>query len=288
MIPRYQRVERFYWMEATPGSIQLRTSQYDPLVDRCQRAIGGHDDTGTRGRINGFSSDSRERLLRRAVSLPWDEAVGAGGIGMVTFTYPAVHPMDGRVAKAHLKRLYERWRVRYSVPRGMWKMEFQERGAPHFHCFMGLPEREDELRAWLLGQWFEIVNSGDRRHLYHGVDIARWRWGSLGENRSRVGQYFARHGAKSWKSYQNRVPDGYSSPGQFWGVWGLKPAIRMVPLNRAEYVKHRRLTWALDGKNRGRKPRKAGRDKGAFSLSVDGFRTGARWVEMGGRADIQP
>jgi len=266
-------------MEQTPGSIQVRASKYDPLVVRAVSSdVGGESGRSTRGRINGFSSDSRERLLRRAVSLPWEGAVGAGGIGMVTFTYPAIFPKDGRVAKAQLKRLYERWRVRYSVPQGMWKMEFQERGAPHFHCFLGLPEEEEQLWAWLLGQWYEIVGSCDERHLYHGVDISRWRWGTLGESRSRVGEYFARHGAKGWKSYQNRVPEGYVSPGQFWGVWGLKPDVHVVPLSRREYVHQRRLTWTLDGKNRGRSARKGGGDKGAFSLSVDGMQTGDRWV----------
>jgi len=197
---------------------------------------------------------------------------------MVTLTYPEVFPTDGQVAKVHLKRFYERWRTHYGTPMGMWKLEFQERGAPHFHCFVGLPESEDELRAWLLRQWFEVVGSGDERHLFHGVDISRWRWGSLGENRARVGEYFARHGAKGWQSYQNRVPLGYVSPGQFWGVWGIKPAVEVIPLARREYVQHRRLTWALDGKNRQRKVRKGGGDNGAFTRSVDGHRTGSRWV----------
>ena len=274
---------RHYWMEVSPGSIQMRSSKYDPTKPAPKPSrVGGVDEASgvgqTRGRIRGFSSDSRERLSRRAVSLPWEDAVKAGGIGMVTFTYPEVFPTDGQVAKAHLKRLYERWRSRYGMPRGMWKLEFQERGAPHFHCFVGLPESEDELRAWLLRQWYEVVGSGDERHLFHGVDTSRWRWGSLGDSRARVGGYFARHGAKGWKSYQKRVPVGYVSPGQFWGVWGLKPAVDVIPLDWVEYVQHRRLTWALDGKNRERKVRKGGGDRGAFALSVDGHQTGTRWV----------
>ncbi|HXX88827.1 MAG TPA: hypothetical protein VEI83_01225 [Acidimicrobiales bacterium] len=274
---------RHYWMEATPGSVQLRSSMYDPAEGPPKPSRAGGKDAPrpgrpTRSKITGFSSDSRERLRRRAVSLPWENAVGPGGIGMVTFTYPEAFPTDGEVSKAQLKRLYERWRRRYGKPRGMWKMEFQQRGAPHFHCFVGLPEPEDELRAWLLRQWYEVVRSGDERHRFHGVDISRWRWGTLGENRARVGEYFARHGAKGWKSYQNRVPEGYVSPGQFWGVWGLKPDVRVFPLDWSEFVQHRRLAWTLDGKNRQRKVRKGGGDKGAFAVSVDGHHTGLRWV----------
>ena len=197
---------------------------------------------------------------------------------MVTLTYPSEFPTDGQVVKAHHERLYQRWTRHYGKPQGMWKQEFQERGAPHFHCFVGLPEQEDPLRAWLLRAWYECVGSGDERHLYNGVDISRWRWGTLGENRSKVGLYFARHGAKGWKSYQNELPDGYTSPGRWWGVWGLRPVEHVVLCDRDEYMNHRRLTWTLQEKNRGRKPRKGGRHKGAFTLSADGIGTGLRWV----------
>ncbi len=282
---------RFYWMEVSPGSVQLRSSMYDPTKGPPKPSrVGGREEPDEsarlRGRIRGFSLDSRERLYRRALSLQWEDAVDVGGIGMVTLTYPERFPTDGRVSKAHLKRFYERWRSRYGKPRGMWKMEFQQRGAPHFHLFVGLPETEDELRAWLLRQWYEAVGSGDERHLFHGVDISRWRWGALGESRARVGEYFARHGAKGWQSYQNRVPVGYVSPGQFWGVWGLEPAVDVIPLAWGEFVQHRRLTWTLDGKRRKRKVRKGGGDRGAFALSVDGHRTGGRWVAALREAEV--
>jgi hypothetical protein len=206
---------------------------------------------------------------------------------LVTLTYPSAFPTDGLVVKAQLERLYARWKRHYGVPKGMWKQEFQKRGAPHFHCFVGLPEPEDELRAWLLDAWFQAVGSGDERHLYNGVDVSRWRWGTLGENRARVGEYFARHGAKGWQSYQNELPQGYTSPGRWWGVWGASAGF--VPVERElvfeireDYFRFRRLTWALQEKNRNRKARKGGRDKGAWTLSVDGLASGLRWA---GQAD---
>lgn len=202
---------------------------------------------------------------------------------MVTLTYPSSFPTDGAVVKSHLDRLYARWKRRYGVPKGMWKLEFQKRGAPHFHCFVGLPEPEDELRAWLLDAWYGAVGSEDERHLYNGVDISRWRWGTLGENRSKVGDYFARHGAKGWQSYQNELPHGYISPGRWWGVWGGSAGFAPVEHvhvfdTRSEYYSLRRLTWTLQEKNRGRKPRKGGRDKGSWTMSIDGIATAGRWV----------
>jgi len=202
---------------------------------------------------------------------------------MVTFTYPAVFPTDGRVVKKHWERLYARWTRRYGVPKGMWKMEFQDRGAPHFHAFVGMPEDEDSLRVRLLDAWYDCVGSGDERHLARGVDISRWRWGSLGENAGKVGEYFARHGAKGWRSYQNELPDGYTSPGRWWGVWGGTAGFRPVEEElhfacRQDYVGFRRLTWTLQEKNRGRSVSKGGRHKGAWTTSVDGLTTGARWL----------
>lgn len=202
----------------------------------------------------------------------------------MTLTYPAEFPKDGRVAKAQLDRLYARWRRHYGVPKGMWKQEFQKRGAPHFHCFVGLPEAEDLLRAWLLDAWYECVGSGDERHLFNGVDISPWRWGTLGQNRARVGEYFARHGAKGWQSYQNELPEGYTAPGRWWGTWGRSAGFvpvekELVFATREEYYAFRRLVWALQEKNRGRRPRKGGRDKGAWTMSVDGLASGERWVQ---------
>ena len=207
---------------------------------------------------------------------------------MVTLTYPENFPTDGRIVKSHLERLYARWVRHYGVPKGMWKQEFQRRGAPHFHCFVGLPQEEELLRAWLLEARYGSVGSGDERHVFNGVDISRWRWGTLGENRSKVGEYFARHGAKGWKSYQNQLPEGYTSPGRWWGVWGASAGF--VPIEKEvtfatweDYHAFRRLVWTLQEKNRGRKPRKGGRAKGAWTTSVDGLATGASWIDLGGR-----
>ena len=275
---RNEPVGRVYYAVLTPGSVQCGVYRRDSV---------GAPTASVRGAVGGFSADSRVRLLRRAVSLPWEKAVGPGGMGMVTLTYPAVFPKDGRMVKAHLDAMSARVRRRYGMQKGMWKQEFQQRGAPHFHIFVGLPEDEDLFRAWLLQAWYEVVGSGDEKHLFNGVDISRWRWGTLGQNRAKIGEYFARHGAKGWKSYQNQLPEGYTSPGRWWGVWGGSAGFvpdeqEVVFGSREEYYRFRRLVWTLQEKNRGRQPRKGGRDKGAWTLSVDGMATGQRWAATPG------
>lgn len=270
-----------YYARLTPGSVSCGYRERDGALYLSTAQVR---EPTARGSVEGFSADSRVRLLQRAVSLPWPDAVGPAGIGMLTFTFPAVFPTDGKVVKAIWQRLYSRWVRHYGVPKGMWKQEFQRRGAPHFHAFLGMPEEEDLLLAWLLKAWYESVGSGDERHLYNGVNISRWRWGSLGGNAAKVGEYFARHGAKGWQSYQNELPEGYTSPGRWWGVWGrsvgFRPVEKEVEFGSAEdYFAFRRLTRVLQEKNRGRPGKRGGLAKGAWALSVDGLTTGRRWLE---------
>ena len=91
---------------------------------------------GKRGIISDFSRASRSRLFdifhrldikRKAI--------------FVTLTYGKEYP-DAKTAKIHLKTLLERIRkklVGMDVS-AVWRMEFQERGAPHFHLiFFNLP-----------------------------------------------------------------------------------------------------------------------------------------------------
>jgi hypothetical protein len=110
--------------------------------------------------------------------------------------------MDGRKAKRDLDAL-----LKYLRRRGLlylWVLEFQLRGAPHFHMALsgGIPKAELALA------WYRIVNSGDRRHLRAGTRIEGIR--SL----RAVGMYFSGYASKL---AQKDVPEGYQDVGRFWG-----------------------------------------------------------------------
>ena len=86
---------------------------------------------GKRGAITEFSRRSRGRLLRLVARLK-PEASGL----FLTMTYRQ-NMRDHVLAKKHLDKLL-RW-LKYNYPEGafVWRMEYQRRGAIHFHllCF---------------------------------------------------------------------------------------------------------------------------------------------------------
>ena len=83
-----------------------------------------------RGVVVGFSAASRRRLFRVASAVDWSVY---GQSLFVTLTYPGDFPLDGRRVKRDLAVFRRAWARRFGVARGMWKLEFQRRGAPHLH-----------------------------------------------------------------------------------------------------------------------------------------------------------
>jgi len=109
--------------------------------------IGIEDDAARRRRrckrekIRQWSAASRTRLLRVCLALDWDLV---GALCMVTLTYPgdrgaAFIARDGITVHRHLRRFLKRWTRRWGKPKGLWKLEFQDRGAPHLHVFLSMP-----------------------------------------------------------------------------------------------------------------------------------------------------
>lgn len=117
---------------------------------------------GVRKAIKEFTRVSRNQLkftLRNAVC-DWLE--------FTTLTYPGEYPLDGRECKRHLNLFLTHLRSDYKGLKYVWFMEFQERGAPHFHIFTtcALPGK-----TYVSPLWFHIVNSGDKRHLEAGTQV---------------------------------------------------------------------------------------------------------------------
>lgn len=83
-------------------------------------------------------------------------------------------------------------------------MEFQKRGACHFHLIVDKGIEEDELKR----MWFEIVGSGDSRHRNHGAHISPIR------NTEGFKKYLA---AYLTKEEQKKIPYFYENAGRFWG-----------------------------------------------------------------------
>jgi len=194
----------------------------------------------TRGAVVLFSRRSGTRMCRYLSSCVAEYKY----IG--TLTYPGFdesvgYPdwmVDGKLVKEHLAsfiREYKR-KVFEGLHRDeektfsfFWFLEFQERGAPHFHYFTThvphIRERESltvgeinkKIRDIIARLWNRIVAPNDEAHYKAGTqfDVLRSkRGGSI--------SYAAKYARKQ---AQKRVPCGYENCGRFWGVSGLRAVV---------------------------------------------------------------
>jgi hypothetical protein len=164
--------------------------------------------------VEGFSEDSKRRML-----FTFRNVVGLRVL--LTLTYPGQFSTDGRQVKQDWANM-RRWLVRRGVA-GAWFMEFQARGAPHFHCFLTGEVRKEEVAA----AWFRIVGSGDDRHLRAGTRVEALR------ELHAAGAYAAKY---LKKQEQKEVPEGFSNVGRFWGLFGGLSVQPLAQVNSQERI----------------------------------------------------
>lgn len=168
----------------------------------------------TRGNVSCFSSGAASRMRRylRESSSEYRE--------MVTLTYPGFFPSNGKAVKEHLRRFLQECKREYIRTIGddglysaFWFLEFQARGAPHFHIFCTwAPDKE-----WVAKTWYFIVGSDDERHLRAGTRVEFIRSGRAGTI-----SYASKYAAKQ---EQKAVPQDYENVGRFWGVYGRRAVV---------------------------------------------------------------
>lgn len=84
---------------------------------------------GFRGSVNAFSAAARRRLMKLLSTLAPEHAL------FITLTYPADYP-NPRKAKDHRRAFEKRMKRLFPKFSGVWRLEFQKRGAPHFHLIV--------------------------------------------------------------------------------------------------------------------------------------------------------
>jgi hypothetical protein len=143
---------------------------------------------------------------------------------LLTVTYPGDWREvagSGPRTKGHLRALRQ-WIDRQLKARGitdwgaLWFLEFQTRGAPHFHLVLwGTNLRGidlDEVKPALSKAWVKIVDHPDpeqrAKHLQAGTRLEFLRE-----------RHFGYAVAYASKPHQKQVPEGYAKPGRFWGTW---------------------------------------------------------------------
>ncbi len=201
-----------------------------------QMQVGG----GVRKPCTGFSKGSR-RSMQKLVSQLKTSAVCAGLF--VTLTYPSRFP-DGTKAKRDLHTFLKRLKRAYPGVAGLWKLEPQKRGAPHFHLIcLGAEYIPHE---WVATAWFEVVGSRDVRHWAAGTEVRRVK------SHQHAVHYVSKYIAKPTESYEDG--DGLGEVGSRWGKFGewrehLGEVVSLA-LNASECAKlarvldHKRLAGA--------------------------------------------
>ncbi len=139
----------------------LRVSRVNP-----GRAIVGRNSIAKRGTLRGLSSRARVRLIRflATINRP-DSAL------FVTLTYRD-YSEDWKVWKKQLNAVLSALRFKWPHFCGVWRLEFQERGAPHFHLLLwpGAVTRE-EAEFWFRERWLTLIGGKTKAQLAHGVKV---------------------------------------------------------------------------------------------------------------------
>ena len=220
----------------------------------------------SRSRITAWSKKSQQRMREVYSCLDFAPLLGEGVPALVTGTMPreweAIAP-NGRAFKALVRSFQERYERAWGHRlRGLWKLEFQDRGAPHIHVLMVLPlgtAKASTLhwRDWFAENWadlcvraaekalpgwwdFGAMRESVRRVHRHVTASADYAEGARASDPKRIAVYFSMHSLKRNKEYQHVVPAAWQGPGdgpgRFWGYWGLERADRAVPLSDAQAV----------------------------------------------------
>lgn len=155
----------------------------------------------TRGQVQEFSARSRSRMLQMFAKTDLRHIEHPAYL--VTLTYHKDWPetSDGwkRQLEEYTRRLKRRWPAIWYV----WRLEFQERGAPHFHLLVfNVPPGQD---IWLEAYWIAIVGRCCKWCLMYLADAVQCKsW-------EQVRRYCSKYCAK-------RGEDEPIEPGRFWGV----------------------------------------------------------------------
>lgn len=215
---------------------------------------------GASREITHWSRKSRANMCRSLAEYDYTPIVEPGRIpAMVTLTYPGdweVVAPTGRDVKRHL----DNWRKRFEREWGeklnfIWKLEFQRRGAPHFHLWMAPPTTAGNsglmFRQWCSQVWADVVDHPDpeqrRLHILAGTAVDTLE-GIRACDPKRLAIYFTKHSspnANGDKEYQHIVPTAWhgsrKGPGRVWGVAGLKKVTSTVEIDQSDYIRARRI-----------------------------------------------
>ncbi len=257
---------RRYYLEVSAGGSVVSVMSRTP-----RKMFAQVKNVSTRGTVKGFSPGSRRRLMKLVSSV--DRRTHSTRPLFMTLTYPPEYTEDWQQWKRDLDGFLKRLRRRWPVSCIIWRLEMQERGAPHYHLLIFgvrfIPWQ------WVAKAWFEVVGSGDPGHLAAGTEVRAVRsWHGVMHY---VGKYLA-------KSDKQDLPAGC---GRAWGIVGRDnlPVLWLRgEITMAEFVEIKRLIRRLtEARSRGLRYRYRSRHAGTW-LIMD-WKQGKRLLECMRKVD---
>ena len=198
------------------------------VIRACTIEVWGKTHKHERGKIVKISNRSLNRLalIIRSSKVQFRS--------VMTLTYGANYPLSGKVVKRHLNAFLTDSKRKFGKFDYVWVIEFQARGAPHFHMATTLPEPTFPEREIFADMWARISTPEKWMYCpfhYHGqtnrgqvelrTDLAVWdthlhhkAWERV-KSEDGMSRYFAKYANKI---RQKEVPEHFRDVGRFWGV----------------------------------------------------------------------
>jgi hypothetical protein len=134
-------------------------------------------------------------------------------IVFITLTYGAQYPTDPKIYKAHIKEYRRRFERAYGKIPAIWRLEFQQRGAPHYHILYLDPPHipvQDWNAVWtgVVGKQYPGVgkNALDLKATYDK------------SQQKQIGYYLSKYAGKPDERKRSEVT---TWPGRWWGRWNI-------------------------------------------------------------------
>lgn len=188
-------------------------------------------DRAPAGPVTELSPSARRRMIWATKTIDFEEFPYKA---FATLTYH--DNWQGRDHKKDLDSYLKRIRRIYPDIQYLWRLELQDRGAPHFHHLFLSPTTPIDCDL-LAAHWHTLVDPGNIHHKKHGAEVAALDSGWLG-----VSMYLTKYSTKP----EDR--EGAVYEGRRWGrSKGLKSnhVTGEYPLSNKEEVRLRRFLRGL-------------------------------------------
>lgn len=199
-----------------------------------------------RGVISDFTRASQRRLIETCSR--WEPY---GSLGMITLTYGQQFP-DGERSRDFFRAFKERMRREWPDWSGCWKLEYQKRGAPHYHFVIDTAVINPDWKLfqnWVHNAWNSVIGS------YYGdwssgeYSFARTEF-KRARNEKRAKFYLTKEvgkmvqASKEWRENMDEVIDHV---GRFWGWHNRKSSNFVGSVGFVPAIVGRAILKALQG-----------------------------------------